>query len=786
MTTAISGPDETEGIGNLAGRMISAEERNRDSFSKHCRAIEEELDFSQMPDNSIAADAGQILLLGRVAEAIAGETTDAGVVGAFLERVAKLEDLGYGASFQRDNGQFRLGAEYSSFAEPGASGAKFTAPPNMEAVFDGEALSRDLVWDVSPECLKFDPAKFKARAILAFPCVVRNRPRAVLLFADDRRTPSGLRILLPALREMVRVMRSRLEQLAFTREIAELNHTIGQRTEERTAAAALENTSDAVIITDASERVVAVNRAFCEVTGYGADEAIGKTPRMLQSGRHDAAFFAAMWNSIRESGRWKGEIWNRRKDGSAYPALLNMSVVRDETGAPTHYVGVLSDLTAMKASEARFHHLTHYDALTELPNRLLFRARVEHAIEQAAPLGNRLAVLLLGVDGFKHLNESLGHPSGDELLRLLSARLQTLTRGNNTVARRGGDEFAVLLEGVSNSESAGRAGWNMLEGIAKPFEVLGQQVFLTCSAGISIFPDDGTEFTTLLQCAEVALHRAKGSRKNKCQFYTHEMTERANKRFEMESELRTALRRKELVLHYQPQFSLADRVLTGVEALARWEHRVRGFISPDLFIPIAEETGLIESLGEWALGEACEQAVNWQADGLPPVRVAVNLSTRQIGNPGLIEMVASALHESGLEPDRLELEITEGFLMEQPETARETLQELKKLGVTLAIDDFGTGYSSLSYLKMYPVDKLKIDRSFVREVTSRSDDQAIARAIITLGHGLSLKLIAEGVETEAQGDFLRENLCDEVQGFLFGRPMAAADFGSFLLSRGPG
>ncbi len=549
-------------------------------------------------------------------------------------------------------------------------------------------------------------------------------------------------------------------------------------------SALLECSSEGIIIADGRARIVAVNRAFTEITGYEAEEVIGKTTRSLQSGRRDFAFYSTMRRLIRDMGRWQGEIWNRRKDGALYPALLKVTVVRDEAGVVTHYVGVLSDLSAKKASEARFEHLAHYDALTNLPNRLLFRARVEHAIVRARSGRHHLAVLLLGVDGFKHINESLGHPAGDELLRLLAARLQGLTREGNTVARRSGDEFGILLDGVPSSESAGRAGWNVLEGIGRPFEIKGQEVFLTCSAGISLFPEDGTDFTTLIQNAEVALHRAKGSGSNKYQFYTAEMTERAYERFVTECDLRRAFQRREFVLHFQPQFSLRTHELTGVEALARWQHPERGLVTPDSFIPIAEETGLIDGLGAWAVREACDQAVSWQADSLPPVRVAVNLSTRQIVSSQMVQTVSSVLRETGLAPELLELEITEGFLMEQPETARNTLQELKNIGVTLAIDDFGTGYSSLSYLKMYPIDRLKIDQSFIRDIPFRPDDRAIARAIITLGHGLSLKVIAEGVETEEQARFLRANLCDEVQGYFYGRPMPAAALGD-VLGKGP-
>lgn len=775
------------------------------ALERRCRELEEQLRLAQSENEAITSLADSTLLLGRVAEAIFDEDVEQRILERFLERVSTLKDLPYGAYFEQDNGEFALRAEHAACLDSSPSGARLVLTSGIEdAVLTWDGPPCGIGWHLPPGCLTLEAVGLEATAILALPCTVRNRPRGVLLFADDRPDTSRLPALLPVLQKMARLVRNRLEQLALMKELSDTNRALEQRVDERTAtlaetsralveelagrreaqaslrraAAALENTTEGVIFSDRSGQIVAVNRAFTAVSGYEADEVIGKTPRMLQSGRHDRAFYATMWLVIRETGRWQGEVWNRRKDGGVYPALLNVSEVRDEAGIVTHYVGVVSDLSAMKESAARLDHLVHHDALTDLPNRLLFHARVEHTIAQTP--GSRLAVLILGVDGFKHINESLGHPAGDELLRRLAARLRGLNRASSTVARRGGDEFGVLIEGITNPESAGRAGWNMLEGIAKPFEVDGREVYLTCSAGISLYPDDGTDFANLLQNAEVALHRAKGRGGNTYQFYTAEMTERAFERFVIESDLRHAVERHELVLHFQPQFSLHTGELTGVEALARWQHPERGLVPPASFIPIAEESGLIDSLGTWAVREACHQAVAWQADGLPPVRIAVNLSARQIASPHLVGTVASALREAGLAADLLELEITECFLAGQPEEVRETLQELKDLGVTLAIDDFGTGYSSLSYLKIYPVDKLKIDQSFVRDIAFRPDDQAIARAIITLGHGLSLKLVAEGVETEEQADFLRASQCDEVQGFYFGRPMPAAELGPFL------
>lgn len=814
VTIWLEEPETEPGPGHLLGRRteISGEDQMTSSSKKILREIDGDPRPALSGNGALAGRDEAYSCLGCMVEAVFEEDVDQRILEKFLERVSVLQGVPYGAHFELDEDHFVLTAEHAAFPGSSPSGAKLSLPGEIvDAVTNGDGSSHGAGWDVSPACMTFEAVEFQIRAMLALPCIIRNRSRGVFLFADDRRTRAQLRALLPVLEQMGRIVRNRLEHLALLRGLSELERPLDPSSGERPgdfewvtpeeevagpercsaqmslrqAAAALDNTSEGVIIADGGERIIAVNRAFTEVTGFEAAEVIGKTPRMFQSGRHDRAFYANMWRSICETGRWQGEIWNRKKNGSVYPEFLNLSVVRDDTGSVAHYVGVFSDQSAMKESEARFDHMAHYDALTNLPNRLLFRSRVEHAILQAQRTGRRLAILILGLDGFKNLNESLGQTAGDELLRQVAGRLRGLNRESNTVARHGGDEFGILLEDVTDAESVGRAGWNMLEGVAIAFEVEGRKVFLTSSAGISLYPDNGTDFMALIQSAEIALHRAKQSRAIKYQFYNAEMTERAYDRFVIESDLRRALRRNEFVLHFQPQFSFGTGQLIGMEALARWQHPERGLVPPYAFIPVAEETGLIEGLGDWAVREACRQAVLWQAAAAPPVRVAVNLSAKQIARSGVVETVAGALRDSGLAAELLELEITEGFLMENPEAARETLHRLKDLGVSLAIDDFGTGYSSLSYLKIFPIDRLKIDQSFVRDIPFHVDDQAIARAIITLGHGLSLKVIAEGVETREQGDFLRANHCDEVQGYLYGRPMVAAGVDDFLNNLSP-
>jgi diguanylate cyclase (GGDEF)-like protein/PAS domain S-box-containing protein len=560
----------------------------------------------------------------------------------------------------------------------------------------------------------------------------------------------------------------------------------GRRSAEVTSrgyVAALDAAGEGVLFTDSEERIVDINRAFTEITGYAAVDVCGSTPRILASGRHDRPFWGSVWNAVRTTGCWKGEVWNRRKDGEVFPVLLRMGEVRDGAGVVSGYFGVLSDLTAVKESEERFERLAHHDALTHLPNRLLLRVRVDHAAAQARRGGRRMAIIVLGLDGFQAVNDSLGYVAGDEFLRGVAARLVSSVRAEATVARISGDEFAILLEDVSDSQDAGSEARNVLQSVARPLAVRGKEILLTGSAGISVFPEDGRDFDTLLRHADAALHRAKETGRNTAEFYTAELTRKATERFAVEAEIREAFRRKEFVLHFQPQISMTTGAVVGVEALARWQHPRRGLLLPKEFIPVAEETGLIEQFGSWALGATCAQARLWQDAGLPPFKVAVNISPREIPRPELAGNVAAALKASGLEPGRLELEITEGFLLARPNEALGTLMSLKALGVTLAIDDFGTGYSSLSHLKNLPVDRLKIDQSFVDDIALNPDDEAIVRAIITLGRGLNLRVIAEGVETEEQADFLRRHRCDEIQGFLFSRALPPDDLARYVQER---
>ena len=554
------------------------------------------------------------------------------------------------------------------------------------------------------------------------------------------------------------------------------------RTEEklRQAATVFENTMEGVVITNPDGDIVAVNPAFTNITGYSEAEVLGKNPRVRRSERHGKSYYQAMWASIQETGSWRGEIWNRRKTGEVYPEWLSINTVWDETGKITNYVAVFADISQMKRSEAELDHLAHHDPLTELPNRLLLNARLEYAIQRAHRENSSLAVLFLDLDRFKTVNDSLGHPVGDQLLKSVAALLGACVRSEDTVARLGGDEFVILLEGVGDSGAAADIAEKILNALNKRYDLNGQAVFVSASIGISIYPADGRDGTTLLKNADAALYRSKEEGRNTFRFYSAELTRVAHDRLNLESELRRAIEQKEFVLYYQPQVDVSSGAIVGAEALVRWQHPQFGIISPLRFIPLAEETGLILQLGDWVLNAACEQLQTWLDSGLPPITLAVNLSPRQFQHRDLVNQLRTVLDATGLPPRLLELELTEGAIMERGEAAVATLQELKDLGLRLSIDDFGTGYSSLAYLRRFPIDTLKIDRSFMRDIPRDTGAMEIASTIIVMAHNLHMRVLAEGVETREQLAFLQRNGCDSYQGFLSSRPVTAESFEKLL------
>ncbi|RZT75783.1 PAS domain S-box-containing protein/diguanylate cyclase (GGDEF)-like protein [Azospira oryzae] len=541
------------------------------------------------------------------------------------------------------------------------------------------------------------------------------------------------------------------------------------------------NSPEAIMICDQGNRIISVNRAFCDITGYAQEEVLGQDPRMLASGRHDKDFYRQMWEILRDTGAWAGEIWDRRKNGEIYPKWMTINAVHDtQSGALTHYITLFSDITERKETEARIHHLAHHDPLTGLPNRFTLEARLEQSLADARRHGHKVAVMFMDLDRFKTINDSLGHAVGDSLLMEIAHRLRSAVRESDTVARLGGDEFVVVLPDVEGANDAAHVAGKIIEDVARSLRVGAHELHTSASIGISLYPDDGETVPTVMQNADTAMYHAKAIGRNNFQFFASAMNRAATERLELERKLRQAMVNDELELHFQPQFALAADRVTGVEALLRWRHPEDGLIPPDRFIPIAEETGLIVGIGDWVLQAACRQLKAWLDQGLPPLRMAVNLSTRQLKEKDFPSRVAAILQETGLPAVLLELEITESGVMERPEEAITTLQALNDMGVTLAIDDFGTGYSSLSYLKLFPIDRLKIDRSFVRDIERDPDDAAIARGTIALAHSLGLEVVAEGVETSAQLDMLAADGCDEVQGYFFSRPLPLAAATAFL------
>ncbi|MBP6806822.1 MAG: EAL domain-containing protein [Chromatiaceae bacterium] len=545
----------------------------------------------------------------------------------------------------------------------------------------------------------------------------------------------------------------------------------------RQAATLFESTREGVLITDLKARVLNVNQAFTDITGYSGAEILGLNPRLLSSGRQDRAFYQDMWASITVTGHWQGEVWNRRKNGEIYPLILSISVVRDPEGRPSHYVGVMTDISQLKESEARLEDLVHYDSLTRLPNRRLLQSRLEHALEHAERQGRGLAVLFIDLDRFKHVNDSLGHPVGDALLVAMAQRLSQRLRTEDTLGRLGGDEFLLLMEQPIRPEDAAGLAQTLLGLLEQPFILPGEpEIYMGASIGISLYPEDGRTATDLIRHAETALYQAKAEGGGTYRFHAPSLTRTTRDRLGLEGRLHRALAKGEFQLHYQPQFEIPGGRLIGCEALLRWPSPTDGLITPDTFIPLAEETGLILPLGEWALRTACAQGQAWRAAGLPTLAIGVNLSARQLRQPDLVERVAAILAQTGLPPEWLKFELTESMIMGQGEQAPTLLRALKALGLGLSIDDFGTGYSSLARLKNLPIDELKIDRDFVRDIPEDRNDMEIAATIIAMARNLNLKVIAEGVETQAQLDFLARQGCHGCQGFLLGRPVPAEIF----------
>jgi len=535
-----------------------------------------------------------------------------------------------------------------------------------------------------------------------------------------------------------------------------------------------------ITISDVHGKIVYVNAVEEEMHGYGPGELLGQDARVLAPRNRDNPFPPLNYAKI---GYWKRESLNIRKNGAEFPVQLTSVPMRDAQGRCIGVITACEDITGRKDSEKKIEHLAYYDTVTGLPNRALLMDRLHQALALAHREGRELALLFLDLDNFKDLNDTKGHDRGDQFLREVARRLGSCVGESNTLARVGGDEFLIVLTSTDDEEGAAATTARRVQALfAEPFLIDGDEFYSSTSIGIALYPEDGTDVEGLLKCADAAMYHAKHEGKSNYQFFSREMNSRIMRRVALENSMRQGMARGEFSLHYQPQWDLKTASLTGVEALLRWKSAEFGHVAPGEFIPIAESSGLIFDLGEMVLRRACLQAANW-AQGGGPLKVAVNISGRQLRQPDFLQTVQRVICDSGVAPSSLELEFTEGVIMEKAEKNIDALLALKRMGLRLSIDDFGTGYSSLNYLKHFPIDAIKIDRSFIAEVECNSDDAAITEAIISMAHSLKLKVIAEGVENEAQLQFLQDRNCDEAQGFYLARPMSVPELTGYLLGR---
>lgn len=564
---------------------------------------------------------------------------------------------------------------------------------------------------------------------------------------------------------------------ALTAEIAERKQA---EIAIRKLSSAIEKVADSIFITDAHGVIEYTNAAFEDVTGYRRGEVLGKTPRILKSDQHNDRFYKQIWEALERGEIYRNVFTNRRKDGALYHEAMTITPLKDENGTITHYISSGKDISENIENQERLHHLAHHDALTGLPNRILFVERLKHALIRAERKKNSVAVMFLDMDRFKFVNDTLGHEAGDRLLQAMAKRLLGCVREGDTVARFGGDEFAGFLNDVMEPPDVAPIVAKFLDALAPPFVIDGQELFITGSIGISLYPGDGVDTQTLMKNADTAMYRAKQHGGNVSEFYHAGMNAHAHTRLNLETSLRRALEREEFVLHYQPQIDLTSGDVLGFEALIRWNRSEFGQMPPEDFIHILEETGLILPVGEWMLHTACAQHRVWCEAGLPPLRMAVNISSRQFHSKDLKETLKRVMQETRMSAEFLELEITESVLMKNSDPDIEALNDLRALGVRFAVDDFGTGYSSLTYLKRFPINILKIDKAFIRDIIADADDAAIVRAITTMAHSLGLKTIAEGVETREQLEFLRAHKCDFVQGYYFSRPLPGDEIEQLL------
>lgn len=549
------------------------------------------------------------------------------------------------------------------------------------------------------------------------------------------------------------------------------------------AAKVFKHSLEGILISNTENQIIQVNRAFSELTGYTQDEVLGKNPNILSSGLQGKEFYQEMWSTIEKNNLWRGEVYNRRKNGEIYPEWLTIITVKNESQKISHYIAIFNDITEKKRAEKDIHFLAHFDPLTRLPNRTLFNERIEHAIQQATRKDQCVALMLLDLDRFKAVNDSLGHAAGDELLIKVAKDLSHILRNDDLVARIGGDEFVILLEAMNKQEihkDCPIIAKKIIKALSTRYEIKDNPIFIGVSIGISIFPDDAKTIEVLMQRADMAMYHAKDKGRNNFQFYSNQLNDTIQKRLNMEADLRIAIEQQQFFLNYQPQYNLSTGEIEGFEALIRWQHPQLGLIKPDAFISIAEETGLIVDIGTWVLKTACRQLVIWQKLSGLPLRMAINVSLKQLERESFVDCVKATIKGTTISPETLELEVTESMFVEEGSFTLQILTQLDQLGVQISIDDFGTGYSNMSYLKKLPIDRIKIDQCFITDIPYDENDAAIACAIIDIAHRFNIKVIAEGIEFQQQADFLLGKGCTEGQGYLFSKPLYIEDVDALL------
>ena len=617
--------------------------------------------------------------------------------------------------------------------------------------------------------------------------VDHDRPKQISAMLADRQPVRGL--LSPAykrdgqaviLSESIRCITNGTGELTGYEVIAE-DFTRQFHNEQRIMllAKVFDYSIEGIMITDAQTNILEVNRAFSEITLYSAEEVIGKTPHILFSGWHNDRFYKQMWESLNNKGVWQGEITDRRKNGELFVQWVTICSVKDNNGEVSNYISIVNDITSKKESEKKIHQLAYYDILTQLPNRTLFYDRVEQAIRKGARESHKFGILFIDLDNFKNINDTLGHLVGDRFLIKVSSLLRTCVREEDTVARLGGDEFIILLEDLKDDQDAAIVAKNILKNLVGTVAVDKHLLSSGASIGISVFPSDGNKLDDLIKRADSAMYNAKEEGKNDYRFFTSDMNARAMERLRIETDLRKAIEEEQFQLYFQPTKHLGQEFISSAEALLRWQHPTYGMVYPDTFMSVAEESGLINQIGKWVFKSGMAQAAKWHSQG-KRVQISINVSGRQLRQPHLIDEIMTQLLETNCDPTLIEFELTESAILEFPDKAIEILRKLRAQGFSIALDDFGTGYSSLSYLKQLPVDKVKIDRSFISGLPDDKDSRILVEAIIALSHKMGLSVIAEGVENEEQLDFLETQKCAKIQGYFYSRPLSVDAFEDFV------